>query len=138
MFADLQSLRFPTWMSQPFIFDITSEEGLDLSNEITDELFNLRQEESVKAIFSVQCQLMWFEKQVLQKYLCCTNLSQNTLLPFPTTYLVECAFSAVTDLLSIIRSSLDVSERGDLRAKLISFKAWFVAIFSQHQVQDSH
>ena len=123
-----------------FLFNITSEKGLDLSNEITEKwkLFNLRQEENVKAIFSVHCQLMWFETQVLQRYSCITNLSQKTLLPFPTTYLVEWAFSAVTDLLSIKRSSLDVSEHGDLRAKLTSFKPRYAAVCSQNHTQGSH
>ena len=68
---------------------------------------------TVKEIFSVHGQLMWFEKQVLQKYPCITNLYQKNLLPFLTKYLVEYAFSAVTDLLSIKRSILDVSERGE-------------------------
>ena len=106
-------------MSQPFIFGITSEKGLDLINEITYELFNFR--------------------QVFQKCPCCTNLFQNTLVPFPSTYLVECAFSAVTDLLCIKRAILDVSERGDLCAELsFKFKPRLAAICFQYQAQGSH
>ena len=72
------------------------------------------------------------------KFVTICNISQTTVLPFPTTYLVECAFSAVSDFLCDKRSNLDISERGDLRAKLTNFKPRFANIASQHQAQGSH
>ena len=81
---------------------------------------------------------MWFDKQVSDKYPISTDYAQNIILPFPTTYLVECAFSAVSDILSDKRSKLDITERGDLRAKLTNFQPQFSDILNKHQSQGSH
>ena len=51
-----------------------------------------------------------------------TETAQKNILPFPTSYLVECGFSAVTDILTKKRNRLDICERGDLRLKLTKFE----------------
>ena len=64
---------------------------------------------------------MWLDPQVCAKYVELAQVAEQTLLPFPTTYLVECAFSAVTDILTKKRETLDICKHGDLRAKLTCF-----------------
>ncbi|GFV37124.1 uncharacterized protein TNCV_3633921 [Trichonephila clavipes] len=45
-------------------------------------------------------------------------VARKLLLPFPSSYLAECGFSAVNDLLLKKRNRLDIIKRGDLRLKL--------------------
>ena len=137
-FEDLISLTFPTWMSQPFIFEICCEEGLSMKNDVLDELFKLQQDDNARAIFSIKRQQMWFDDQLSKKYPYLCKESQKNLLPFPTTYIVECAFSSVSDLLSDKRSSLDITNRGDLRAVLTNLVPRFSYLSSLHQPQGSH
>ena len=65
-----------------------------------DELMDLQNDDSVKPIHASKQQLMWLNPQVSPKYPKLAYEAQQVLLPFPTTYLVECAFSAVTDILT--------------------------------------
>ncbi|KAG1657699.1 hypothetical protein GQR58_023259 [Nymphon striatum] len=83
-----------------------------------DEFMDLQNDDSVKPIHAAKGELMCMDSQVSQKYEKLATAAQLKLLPFPTTYLVECAFSAVTDILKRKRGRLEISVRGDLRLKL--------------------
>lgn len=137
-FADLKSTTFPAWITQPFLFDSDSEEIQTMDSDLRDELLDFQNDDSMHPVHKVKGQLLWMDSQVAMKYPKLAALAQQTLLPFPTTYLVECAFSAVTDLLTNKRGSLNISIRGDLRAKLTSFKPQIASLVSQHESQGSH
>ena len=83
-------------------------------------------------------QLMWLDPQVCAKYVELAQVAEQTLLLFPTTYLVECAFSAVTDILTKKRGTLDICKRGDLRAKLTCFSPRFSLLTYQHEAHGSY
>jgi hypothetical protein len=52
------------------------------------------------------------------KYPNSTSFARKSLLSFPLSYLVECGFSAVNDLLLKKINCLDITNYGDLRLQL--------------------
>ena len=93
-------MKFPSWIAQPFLFNCASEEGLTMDCDLADELLQLQNDDTMKPIRASQSQLMWLDPQICAKYPKLSKVAEQTLLPFPTTYLVECGFNAVTDLLT--------------------------------------
>ena len=126
-------MDFPIWLTQYSLADVDLVE-----DEFKDELADLRNDESVSAIHSVQRQLMWLHPEVVEKYQGLAIRAQKLLLPFPSSYLVECGFSAVTEILCKKRGSLDITRRGDLRLKLTKLMPDIKSLIRQHQAQGSH
>ena len=60
------------------------------------------------------------------------------IIAFPSTYLVECGFSCVNQLLTKYRNRLDIVKRGDLRLALSNLEPDIKKLASQHQAQGSH
>ena len=137
-FSDLKLIKFPSWIAQPFLFNCESEEGLAMDSNLADELLHLQHDDAMKPIYASKNQLMWLDPQVCAKYVELAQVAEQTLLPFPTTYLVECAFSAVTDILTKKRGTLDICKRGDLRAKLTCFSPRFSLLTYQHEAHGSY
>ena len=129
-FTDLKDINFPAWVLQPFLVELD-----DVPQEFHDELTDLQQDPSAEAIFKCKGQLFWLHDELHRKYPGLTSVACRLLLPFPSTYLVECAFSAVTDILTKKRNKLDVFARGDIRLKLTQIQPRIQALASQHQVQ---
>ena len=92
----------------------------------------------MKPIHASKNQLMWLDTQVCAKYAKLAKVAEHTLLPFPTTYLVECGFSAVTEILTKKRGTLDICKRGDLHAKLTCFSPRFSLLASRHEAYGYH
>ena len=91
-----QSMTFSVWITQPFLFDCGSEESLAM----VKELMELQNNDGMKPIHAVRNEMMWLDFQVSAKYSKLAVVAQQALLPFPTTYLIEYAFSSVTDILT--------------------------------------
>ena len=88
-FLNLKKLEFPIWITQPFLLDIEKNHDLDnMSSSDIDELMDLQNDESAKAIFAFKQQLMWLDQHIVSKYNKVATKAQHFLLPFPTTYLV--------------------------------------------------
>ena len=79
------------------------------------ELLELQNDDGMKPIHAVRNEMMWLDSQVSAKYSKLVVVAQQALLPFPTTYLIECAFSSVTGILTKKRGRSDITGRGDLR-----------------------
>lgn len=62
------------------------------------ELVELQNGESVKALFNMKGVTAWLCDETEVKYPNSTGFARK-LLPFPSSYLVECGFSTVNDLL---------------------------------------
>ena len=60
------------------------------------------------------------------------------LLYFPTSYLVECGFSAVKKILTKERNKIDKCIRADIRLKLTNFKPNVESLVAKHQPRGSH
>ena len=68
-----------------------------------------------------------------------SSFARKLLLPFPFSYLAECDFSAVTDLLFKKKNQLDITKRGNLRLKLTKLVyACCKSLCSRHEAQGSH
>ncbi|GFX78160.1 uncharacterized protein TNCV_5135071 [Trichonephila clavipes] len=94
-FLDLKQIDFPTWMTQPMLVDLS-----DISNmQYQAELAELQNDDSVKTLFSIKGAMAWLCEETEIKYPNSTKCARKLLLPFPSSFLAECGFSAVNDLL---------------------------------------
>ena len=112
-FIDLDELLFPKWLTHYQTIELN-----DVSATVRDELTDLQNDASAAVSLQVKRQFMWLDEDICEKYPTLTARARSLLLPFPTSYLVKCAFSCVTDLLTKKRGCLDITQRGDLRLKL--------------------
>ena len=83
---------------------------------------------------SQNSRMMWLNDEIVQNYPRLSSRAQRMLLPSPSSYLVECGFSAGTKLLTHKRGSLDISVRGVLGLKLTKLQRGGVnvaKVFSQ-------
>ena len=99
-YTDLKTTTFPAWITQPFLFDTGSKECLAMDPDQVAELMELQNNDSMKHIHAVRNKMMWLDSQVSAKYSKLAGVAQQALLLFPTTYLIECAFSSVRDILT--------------------------------------
>ena len=81
---------------------------------LVDEILHLHSDYIMKPIHASKNQLMWLDPQVYAKYAKLAKVAEHTHLPFPTTYLVDCGFSAATEILTKKRGTLDICKREDL------------------------
>lgn len=81
---------------------------------------------------------MWLSNEVKKKYPLTSTLAKDLLLPFPSSYLVECGVSTVEGLLENKRNRLNITKRGDLRLKLTKIKPKIKNLCQLHQEQGSH
>ena len=82
--------------------------------------------------------MAWFCEETEIKYQNSTKCARKLLLPFPSSFLAECGFSAVNDLLVNKRNRLVITQRGDLRLKLTKLEPNIKSLCSKHQAQGSH
>ncbi|XP_067126888.1 SCAN domain-containing protein 3-like [Centruroides vittatus] len=133
-FADLKEMNFPTWMVQPVLVDLA-----DISNlQYQEELAELQSDESVITLFNIKGAMAWLCDETEAKYPNTTKCARKLLLPFPSSYLAECGFSAVSDLLTKKRNRLDITQRGDLRLTLTKLEPDIKSLCKKHQVHKSH
>ena len=100
----------------------------------------MQNDESVKTSFSIKGAMAWLCDGTETKYPISTSFARNLklLLPFPSSYLAECGFSAVNDLLLKKRNRLDITRRGDLRLKLTKLEPDIKSLCRRHDAQGSH
>ena len=82
--------------------------------------------------------MMWLCEKTQAKYTNTSSLARKLLFPFPSSYLVECEFSAVNDILLKKRNRPDITKRGDLRLKLTKFLPRIKSLCNRHRAQVSH
>ncbi|XP_067133809.1 protein FAM200C-like [Centruroides vittatus] len=127
-FADLKEMNFPTWMVQPGLVDLA-----DISNlQYQEELAELRSDESVITLFNIKGAMAWLCDETEEKYPNTTKCARKLLLPFPSSYLAECGFRAVSDLLTKKRNRLDITQRGDLRLTLTKLEPGIKSLCKKH------
>ncbi|XP_067124764.1 zinc finger BED domain-containing protein 5-like [Centruroides vittatus] len=127
-FADLKEMNFPTWMVQPGLVDLA-----DISNlQYQEELAELQSDESVITLFNIKGAMAWLCDETEEKYPNTTKCARKLLLPFPSSYLAECGFRAVSDLLTKKRNRLDITQRGDLRLTLTKLEPGIKSLCKKH------
>ncbi|GFT16316.1 uncharacterized protein NPIL_691351 [Nephila pilipes] len=112
-FSDLKQIDFPTWVMQPILVELS-----DISNMQYQELAELQNEESVKTLFNIKGAMAWRCEGTEIKYPNATQCARKLLLPFPSSYLAECGFSAANDLLIKKKSTFyNTTWRLEIKAK---------------------
>ena len=127
-------MELQDWLTQSFLSALD-----EVETGYQDELAELQNDTSIKvSLHKSNAALMWLTDEVIEQYPKMTHEARNKLLPFPSSYLVECGFSAVTDILTRKRNRLDIFGRGDLRLKLTKMQPRIQALHDKHQSQGSH
>ncbi|XP_029654310.1 uncharacterized protein LOC115227698 [Octopus sinensis] len=132
-FCDLNAKNFPSWLTQLLLIDVS-----DAAVQYQEELSELQRDESVKTLFKLKGTNMWLCDEVERKYSSISTSARELLIHFPSSYSVECGFSAVDNLLEAKRNRLEIMKRGDLRLKLTKLSPHIKDLYRMHQVQGLH
>lgn len=109
-FSDLKDFVIPSWLSQPFLVDL-----VEVEVDLQDELAELQCDQSMETMFKSKGVLGWLDESIRSSYPRSSSQAANLLIHFPSSYLAECGFSAVNNLMSDKRNRLEITKRGDLR-----------------------
>ncbi|CAH2019737.1 unnamed protein product [Acanthoscelides obtectus] len=131
-FEDILTMVIPPWIINPY-GDIE-----DTNVIIQEELTELSTNEELKVQFKNGYQQFWLQNNIPVTYPVLWNIARTFLIPFPSSYLVERGFSAVTNLLTKKRNRLDIISRGDLRLTLTKLTPNVDNLLLKHQVHPSH
>ena len=136
-FQDIINMKIPDWVLDPFSNSEQLQSGLPL--QFQEELIELTTNEELKFKFVRNgYQDFWLQKEIPSVFPGLWTLAKSFFIAFPSSYLVERGFSAVTTLLSKKRSNLQVVERGDLRLLLTKIEPNIEKLLLTHQAQASH
>lgn len=120
------------WMRDPF----RNDNGRDrLPSKQDDQLIELRNDGGLKTLFdSTSLSSFWIKAS--GEYNEIGTLALKTLLPFPTSYLCQAGFSAMTATKTRLRSRLNV--KNTLRVSLSPITPRYDALVAGKQAQGSH
>uniref|UniRef100_A0A5S6R4E1 HAT C-terminal dimerisation domain-containing protein n=1 Tax=Trichuris muris TaxID=70415 RepID=A0A5S6R4E1_TRIMR len=113
-FEDILSMAIPNWVINPY----TNVEDEEISLQI--ELLDLQSNAELKPRLAEGYQRFWLQKQIPDLYPNVWAVVKRWLICFPSSSLVERAFSVVTDLMTKKRKGLQLVKRGDLRLRVTS------------------
>ena len=77
----------------------------DVALQYQEELSEIQNDEPVKSLFKIKGAMAWLRDETETKCPKSTSIARKLLLPFPSSYLVECSLSAVNDLLQKKKST---------------------------------
>ena len=132
-FQDVFSLEVTDW-----VIDLQHQSSLDGASVLEEELISLRNDIELKPKLSNFYQDIWLQKAVRERYPAVWNKVKLYFIAFPTSYLAEKGFSAVSQLLCKQRNRLAVTDWGDLRVFLTALKPETNKLVSSHQAHLSH
>ncbi|GBP22268.1 SCAN domain-containing protein 3 [Eumeta japonica] len=132
-FQDILKLEIPDWVLDPF-----SNVNIAISPQLEEELIELTTNEEIKIKYKNGYQQFWLQKSIPQLYPGLWSIVERFLIAFPSSYLCERGFSAVTTLLTKKRSYLQVTKRGDLRLILSKIEPDINKLIKYHQIHPSH
>ena len=120
------------WIRDPFV-NKPGESSLSMEEE--DQLLEIANDGDLKSTFETTT-LPVFWNKVLAEYPKIATTALKALLPFPTTYLCEAGFSAVTATKTKYRNKLDISNT--LRVSLSPIAPRWDRLIAKKQAQSSH
>ncbi|CAH1983266.1 unnamed protein product [Acanthoscelides obtectus] len=104
-FEDILTMVIPPWIINPY-GDIEETNVI-----VQEELTELSTNEELKVQFKNGYQQFWLQNNIRVTYPVLWNIARKFLISFPSSYLVERGFSAVTNLLTKKRNRLDIISR---------------------------
>ncbi len=132
-FNDLFSLEIPCWVIDPF-----TEPSTEVPTHLEEELVSLQNDEDLKPKFKTSYQAFWMQTAIPKRYPTLWKDIKLFFIAFPTSYLVERGFSAVSRLLTKQRNKLNITERGDLRLFLTNLHPDVDSLMAMYQAHPSH
>ena len=115
-FRDVTNLNVPDWVVKPFQVDIFQNEAA-----IQENLMDLENDQEAQATFRTSgWHAMWATHS--QHFPTLWEKARILFLAFPTSYLVEQAFSQVLHMQPKYRNRLNLIPSGALRLKLTSIR----------------
>lgn len=134
-FEDILTLNIPAWILNPFTS--TADDG-DIDPAMEESLIELTCNEELKIKFGQGYQTFWLQNEISEQYPDLWQVVEKMLISFPSSYLVERGFSAITNLITKNRNRLNIENRGDLRLFLTKMTPDIQKLISSHQVHPSH
>ena len=132
-FNDVFQLNVPKWIIDPFEADLS-----EVSVELQETFSDLQTDLELKLNFSKERYgSFWTQQQLRQKYPIIWDEIRLLFIAFPSSYVVEKAFSSVINILSK-RSNLDICKGGDLRLYLTDLEPDIEKLASSHTAHPSH
>ena len=132
-FNDLFSLEIPGWVSDPF-----TELRTGVPTQQEEELVSLQNHADLKPKFKTSYQAFWMQTAIPKRYPTLWKDIKLFHIAFPTSYLVEWVFSAVSRLLTKQRNKLNITERGDLRLLLTNLHPDVDSLIAMQHAHPSH
>ncbi|XP_029372249.1 SCAN domain-containing protein 3-like [Echeneis naucrates] len=120
------------WIRDPFV-NKPAESSMSVQEE--DQLLKIANDGGLKTVFETTT-LPVFWIKVMAEYPEIANTALKILLPFPTSYLCEAGFSALTATKTRQRSRLDISNT--LRVSLSAITPRWDHLVAKKQAQGSH
>lgn len=120
------------------VLDPFSNVNIAISPQLEEELIELTTNEEIKIKYKNGYQQFWLQKSIPQLYPGLWSIVERFLIAFPSSYLCERGFSAVTTLLTKKRNHLQVTKRGDLRLFLSKIEPDINKLIKYHQIHPSH
>lgn len=130
-FGDLNVESF-SWVSSPFLAHI---DALNLPTSELNQFIELTSDTTLKMLHP-RVSLMKFWTQASHEYPELSQKAFKIILPFATSYLCECGFSALVTIKTKYRSRLEVED--ELRLSLSSITPRLDKLCSTVQAQGSH
>ena len=120
------------WIRDPFV-NKPGESSMSVLEE--DQLLEIENDGGLKSMFeTTTLPVFWIKNKT--EYPEITTKALKTLLPFPTSYLCEAGFSAMTATKTKLRSRLDI--RNTLRVSLSPIASRWDRLVAEKQAQGSH
>ena len=131
-FNDLFSLEIPGW-----VIDSFTEPSTEMPTHLEEELVSLQNDEDLKTKFKTFYQAFWVQTATRKRYPTLWKDIKLFFIAFPTSYLVERRFGAVSRFLTKQRKKLNITERGDLRLLLTYLNPDVDSLIAMHQAHPS-
>ena len=131
-FPDKDIHQYPTWVRQPFTFDVATA---DMNDPYLDDLIELQQSQTQQQLFGTTT-LSTFWCRQMEGYPRIAKATLEILTPFVTSYLCEQGFSKLVEIKTKKRSRLDCEN--DMRVALAKTKPRISQIATRQQEQKTH
>ena len=132
-FSDIFQLNVPDWVIDPFAVNAS-----DVELALQEDIIELQNDRAARVRFNSRKDVFWINSIITEQYPHLCEKARLLVVAFPSSYLVESAFSKVIQLLTKQRNRLDIVNRGDLRLMLTSFEPNIKELTECHQAQGSH
>ena len=126
-------LEIPGWVFYPL-----TEPSTEVPTHLEEKLVSLQKDEDLKPKFKTSYEAFWMQKAILKRYPTLWKDIKLFFIAFPTSYLVERGFSAVSRLLTKQRNKLNITEQGNLRLLLTNLYPDVDGLIAMNQAHPTH